>query len=228
MARGARVDHISAKGWTPAFNLFGYKWIHNTHGSCVEYLELLSSATFSEFDIQDIDGWSAMHRAAAFGTSEDIAALKKRGSSVTSLTHLDWAPIRCAVRFENVDTFSELVKHLQPSFVGEKDVRGWTLLHEAASMGSSTMLHLILQHGADPHIVSNATSYVVPTGLENRAVTPADIAKNEGDDTYKIYVEALKKAGFDITIPEQVDEEDTYDVFWLAEPEETHIQEVKD
>jgi hypothetical protein len=54
------------------------------------------------------------------------------------------------------------------------------------------------------------------------------LQKNEGDDTYKTYVEALKKVGLDITIPEQVDEEDTYDVFWLAEPEETHIQEGKD
>lgn len=89
MSRGARVDHISAKGWTPAFNLFGYKWIHKTDGSCDEYLELLSAATFSEFDIQDIDGWSAIHRAAAYGTADDITALVGRGSSVTLQTKLN-------------------------------------------------------------------------------------------------------------------------------------------
>jgi ankyrin repeat protein len=180
----------------------------------LEYLELLSSATFSEFDIQDIDGWSAMHRAAAFGTGEDIAALVKRGSSVSLLTWMNWMPIRCAVRFENIDTFLELVKYLQPSFVEEKDVRGWTLLHEAASMGSSSMLQLILQYGADPHATSIATSYIIPEGLENRRLTPADVARNKGEDAYKIYIEALNKAGFDITIPEDDDESD---VFWPAE-----------
>ncbi|KAE8444702.1 hypothetical protein EG329_014360 [Mollisiaceae sp. DMI_Dod_QoI] len=216
IARGARVDHISAKGWTPAFNLFGYKWIHETDGSCVEYLELLSAATFSEFDIQDIDGWSAMHRAAAFGTAEDIAALMKRGSSFRLPTLLNWMPIRCSVRFENADTFLELVKHLQPSFVDEQDVRGWTLLHEAASMGSSRMLNLILRHGADPHIVSKATSYVVPEGLENRTVTAVDVAKNKGDDAYKIFIAELDKAGFDITIHKDSSSEQAEDVFWLA------------
>jgi hypothetical protein len=183
----------------------------------LEYLELLSSATFSEFDIQDVDGWTAMHRAAAFGTGEDIAALVNRGSSVTLPTPMNWMPIRCAVRFENVDTFLELVKHLQPSFVDEKDVRGWTLLHEAANMGSSTMLHLILSYGADPHTISEATSYVVPKGLANRLLTPADVARNKGDDTYKIYVEALNKAGFDITIRGEFDKDDENDVFWPVE-----------
>ncbi len=216
------MDHISAKGWTPAFNLFGYKWIHNTDGSCMEYLELLCSATFSEFDIQDIDGWSAMHRAAAYGRSEDVAALVRRGSSVTLLTRLGWAPIRCAVRFENVDTFLELVKYLQASFIDEQDVRGWTLLHEAASMGSSKMLELVLQHRANPHIISIATSYVVPKGLENKFVTAADVAKNKGDDAFEAYIRALKKAGFDVTVCEvfeEEDEEDTNDVFWMAQSE---------
>lgn len=220
ITRGARVDHISAKGWTPAFNLFGFKWIHKTDDPCVEYLELLSSSTFSEFDIRDVDGWTAMHRAAAFGTANDVTALVKRGSSVTLLTHMNWMPIRCAVRFENVETFLELAKYLQPNFINNKDVRGWTLLHEAASMGSSTMLDLILQHGADPHIVSTATSCIVPEGLENLAVTPADVAKNEGEEAYMTYVNALNKAGFDITIQEEP-EEDEEDVFWLADSGES-------
>lgn len=158
-----------------------------------------------------------MHRAAAFGTGEDIAALVKRGSSVSLLTCLNWMPIRCAVRFGNVDTFLELVKHLPPSFPEEKDVRGWTLLHEAASVGSLSMLQILLEHGADPHAKSIATSYVVPRGLENRRLTPADVARNKGDDAYKIYIEALKTAGFEITVSEKFGEDDEGDVFWPAE-----------
>ena len=164
LERGAKIDHISAKGWTPAFNLFGYRWIHGSDEPCTEYLDLLSAASFSEFDIQDVDGWSAMHRAAAFGSCEDIAALVSHGAPCALLTTMEWAPIRCAVKFENENTFVELAKHLPPSFVDEKDIRGWTILHEAANMGSRTMLRLVLRYGADPHITSYKTSYLVPQG----------------------------------------------------------------
>lgn len=220
--KGARVDHISAKGWTPAFNLFGYEWIHKTKGSCVEYLQLLSAATFSEFDIQDVDGWSVMHRAAAYGSADDIAGLVSIGCSVMLLTNMKWMPIRCAVRFQNSGTFQELVKYLQPSFVDEQDLRGWTLLHEAASLGSSKMLDLILKHGADPAVVSFPTAHMVPDGLENRRLTPGDVARHEGEDHYRNYLEALNSAGFDDAAIEEVKEDcssDTEDIFWPAESE---------
>ena len=220
--KGARVDHVSAKGWTPAFNLFGYEWIHHKKESCIEYLQLLSAASFSEFDIQDVDGWSAMHRAAAFGSAEDIAALVAVGASVTLLTNLGWMPIRCAVRFENIATFLELAKHLPSSFIDQQDIRGWTLLHEAAGMGSSEMLGLVLNYGANPHAVSFKTADVVPCGLENKAVTPGDVAKHEGEETYLAYVEGLKLAGFDIALVQELEgdtQSSTEDIFWPAESE---------
>jgi ankyrin repeat protein len=157
-----------------------------------------------------------MHRAAAFGTAEDIAALVKVGSSVTLGTHLDLTPIRCAIRFENVDTFLELVKHLQPSFIDEQDIRGWALLHEAASMGSSKMLGIVLKHNADPHVMSRNTAYMVPSGLENRHVTPADVARREGEDAYLTYIQALKLAGFDVTVMQEL-EDGIDNIFWPAE-----------
>ena len=214
------MDHVSAKGWTPAFNLFGYESIHHTKGSCIEYLQLLSAASFSEFDIQDVDGWSVMHRAAAFGSAEDISALVSVGASVMLPTSLGWMPIRCAVRFENVDTFLALMKHLNPAFINEQDIRGWTLLHEAAEMGSSRMLDLILKHGGDPHVLSFKTGHAVPDGLENKRLTPGDLARNEGEDAYRTYVEALKSAGYDVSVVKEVEEEcssDAEDIFWSAE-----------
>lgn len=207
------MDHISAKGWTPAFDLFGYEWIHHSKESCNEYLELLSAASFSEINNQDVDGWSAMHRAAAFGSREDITALIKYGSSCTLLTNMNWTPIRCAVRFENEDTFLELAKHLQPSFVDDQDIRGWTLLHEAADMGSYEMLHLVLQYKPDPYAVTKATACLVPDGMENCSVTAAQIARNAGDEAYQTYVDALREFGIDLMFNE---EDDTDDMFWPA------------
>jgi ankyrin repeat protein len=185
----------------------------------MEYLELLSSSSFSEFDTQDVDGWTAMHRAAAFGSSDDIAALLERGSSSTMTTRLGWTPIRCALRFKNAATFLELVRRLGQSFdVDEKDVRGWTLLDEAASMGNPEMLNLTLRHGANTHTLTKATSWMVPENLENQAVTPAGVAKSVGEDHHKAYIDALKKAGFDVTTRKDLTDNDSEDdMFWPAE-----------
>ena len=216
--KGARVDHISAKGWTPAFNLFGYDWIHQTEGSCLEYLELLSSSSFSEFDIQDEDGWTAMHRAAAFGSNNDIVALIDRGALPTITTQLGWTPIRCALRFNNTETFLALVGGLGQNFdVDAKDLRGWTLLHEAASMGNLEMLSLVLQHGANPYTLTKATSWMVPENLKNQAVTPAGIAKRGGKNHYRTYIDSVKSVGLDITTQSDLIHEDSDDdVFWPA------------
>jgi hypothetical protein len=40
---------------------------------------------------------------------------------------------------------------------------------------------------------------MVPSGLENRHVTPADVARSEGEEAYLTYIQALKLAGFDVT-----------------------------
>jgi ankyrin repeat protein len=216
---GAKIDHISAKGWTPAFNLFGYEWLHKTEEPCNEYLDLLSTASFSEYDVQDAAGWSVMHRAAAFGNRHDIEALIRHGAPCELYTSLQWTPIRCAVKFENIDTFVGLAKHLPPNFINERDKRGWTLLHEAAKMGSYTMIQTLLKFGADPHIISYATALRVPEGLENMAVTADEVAKNESDEAYQVFIQALKDFGHDVSLSQSYgkDEYDKGDIFWPAE-----------
>ncbi|RDL41307.1 uncharacterized protein BP5553_01286 [Venustampulla echinocandica] len=70
LENGADVHHISARGWTPLFSLFGAQPCHS--GPCGEFLELFSAACFDDFNAQDRDGWTIMHRAAAFGNAEHI------------------------------------------------------------------------------------------------------------------------------------------------------------
>ncbi|KAH8587423.1 ankyrin repeat-containing domain protein [Bisporella sp. PMI_857] len=216
---GAKIDHISAKGWTPAFNLFGYEWLHKTEEPCAEYLDLLSAASFSEYDVQDAAGWSVMHRAAVFGNRHDVEALVRHGAPCELRTSLQWTPVRCAVRFGNTDTFIELAKHLPPNFINEQDKCGWTLLHEAAETGSYKMIQTLLQYGADPHIISYPTSLQVPEGLENTAATAAGVAKNESDEAYQVFIQALKDFGLDVSLPQTYgkDECDKDDIFWPAE-----------
>ncbi|CAG8960727.1 hypothetical protein HYFRA_00002263 [Hymenoscyphus fraxineus] len=217
--KGAQVDHVSARGWTAVFYLFGYDWIHGNKGeSCIKYLNLLSAASFSEFDVQDADGWSVMHRAASWGTAQDIEALVNRGASVLLPTVMDWLPIRCATRFENIDTFKVLLVNIQDkSVINQRDKRGWTLLHDAADIGSSKLLELLLSNGADPHIVTFELASGVPHDLKNRTLTAGDIAKQRGRDVYDAYKTALGNAEMGISIVEELDDSGSEDIFWVAE-----------
>ncbi|KAH9214426.1 hypothetical protein DL95DRAFT_409495 [Leptodontidium sp. 2 PMI_412] len=50
----ADVHHISARGWTAAFGLFGDALMYKA--LCDEFLDSLASASFVDFDAQDRDG----------------------------------------------------------------------------------------------------------------------------------------------------------------------------
>jgi ankyrin repeat protein len=76
----ADIHHISARGWTPAFSLFGEESHH--YESCEEFLELLLGASFNNFNAKDGAGWTVMHRAAAWGNADHIKSLIRRGASL--------------------------------------------------------------------------------------------------------------------------------------------------
>lgn len=155
-----------------------------------------------------------MHRAAAYGNGDDIRSLTAHGSSHMLCTlKLHWTPIFVAVRFKNISTFNELMRHTPPSFIWETDLRGWTLLHIAADVGNQEMIKLLLDLGACPHALSRPSSFLVPRGLENKSLTPKDIALNRGHEFYSHYINALKDTGFDIFVYDQEEE----DIFWPAE-----------
>jgi len=72
-------------------------------------MEMLAAQSFSEFHVQDKQGWSCAHRAAAFGTASDIILLSRLQAPLMLQTFkLSWPPIFCAVQFGNVETFQEL------------------------------------------------------------------------------------------------------------------------
>ncbi|CAG8976003.1 hypothetical protein HYALB_00007530 [Hymenoscyphus albidus] len=218
--KGAQVDHVSARGWTAVFYLFGYEWIHGNKGeSCIEYLNLLSAASFSDCDVQDVDGWSVMDRAASWGTAEDIAALVNLGASVQLSTVINWLPIRCATWFGNIDTLNALLDIRDRSHINQRDKRGWTLLHDAADIGSSKLLELLLSNGADPHLVTFKMASGVPHDLKNRSLTTGDIAKQRGRNVCDAYKTALGNAEMGISTVEALDDSGSEDIFWVAESE---------
>jgi len=162
ISKGADVQNISARGWTPAFRLW-YPW---SSSISLENLQLLSAASFDNFDAQDAFGWSSAHRAAFYGKAEDVLALQRLNTSFTLLTsNLMWPPVFCAVRFGNVSTFHELRKSCQ-ELLTMTDARRWTLLHIAVNAWRLALIEDLINLGVDPHTRSLATEFLVPEELK--------------------------------------------------------------
>jgi ankyrin repeat protein len=203
----ADVHHISARGWTPAFSLFGSESCHQD--SCEEFLELLSAASFSDFNAQDGDGWSIMHRVAAFGTADHIKSLISRKVSLDlRTTNLGWTPIFCAAQFNNLSTFTELIQY-QPGLLAATDIRNWTLLHLAVNASSLDIMRVLIGLGADPHALSFPTAFYIPKDLSGLLLTPGDIARIRGPPIFTAYLDALAASGHEVHLVNS-------DIFWPA------------
>ena len=213
LANGADVHHISAKGWTPAFSLFGGEV--NVQKQSEDFLTLLSGAAFDNFDAQDREGYTIMHRAALVGTGNHIRHLKSRNVSLDIHTKkLSWTPIFCSVVYDNLSTFTELVQY-DPNFLEARDIRQWTLLHVAVNSSSLDIMRLLVQLGADPHALSYPSECFVPEDLKGLALTPGDIASVRGLRVFTAYLDTLTTSGYEVC--GRYDEvDDTHDIFWSA------------
>ncbi|KAL1987786.1 hypothetical protein VTN96DRAFT_2626 [Rasamsonia emersonii] len=205
ISRGARLDYVSSRGWTPVFELF---WPSKEDQPSPEFLHLLCANSFADFDVQDSSGWTCLHRAAAYGTAADVRELLRVGASPLITTHsLGWTPVFCAARFCNTATLAELARHLQPSFIYSTDARGWTLLHVAVDAGDFDTMYLVLQLGADPHQTAK---------IDGEWVTPTELARRGGPKVFQMYVDALEETGFDIYGVED-DADEKGEIYWAAE-----------
>jgi hypothetical protein len=64
----------------------------------------------------------------------------------------------------------------------------------------------LLERGVSVDAVSTATSRFVPPFLRGKCVTPTEVARNFGEETYLKWTELLQVAGHSVDIrPEEVD-----------------------
>jgi ankyrin repeat protein len=200
---GADVEVIGAGGDTAAILLFGSS---RNREPQTEFIDILACGSFGNFDAQDECGWTALHRAAAFGTLEDVRALLRLQASIDVQTYnLNWTPLFCAVCFGNLEIIQDLWPcYKNPSQV--KDLRGWNLLHVAAGAGRFKIMPFLLEKGVDLLSVSHSTSRFVPLALVDLNVTPGDVAKSCGEGSYNKWTEVLRTTSFQSeVIPMEID-----------------------
>jgi len=191
-------------------------------------------------EIQDTQGWSALHRCAAYGDENDVLWLAKHNA----LPFLDrctvkrrLTPLHVAALFDNVSTLEALVKlqvppvsdgkggeaeHVQ-HIINMVDSNGWSPLHAASANGAARTIEWLLRRGANVHPVTYETATWFPRGHEKEQFTALELVKRSGSEkAHRIFMETLQELAPGL-------EERDDDLFWdLEEGSDTPVADVMD
>ena len=192
---GADLDYQNRRTWTA----LSYLWDPDrpTPASASEILGICSAAEFAEWNQTDPSGWTPCHRAAAYGTGEDIYSLHCKGGNMRGYTTDDlWGPLTCAVWKDNESTFDVLVGLFDAVEVRDvRDSNGWTLLHLAAENGSRHMIKTLLDLGVDPKALTVPPQEWLPEKLVWEKLTAEAIAREYGHgDMWDCVVTGIRRS----------------------------------
>jgi ankyrin repeat protein len=183
LEHGAEIDCKNARSWTSISYLWDPQRQQHSSEEVAKILTLSSSNYFSAWNDTDTRGWTPAHRAAAYGTFEDIYSLRCKGANMHKYTtEYHWGPIHYAIWFNNESTFDALVDQdtlPRAEIVELRDTRGWTLLHFAAQKGSEHMIRKLLASGINRAVVAS-TDIWIKDELEWKSMTAEDIARGYG------------------------------------------------
>ncbi|KAH6977216.1 ankyrin repeat-containing domain protein [Ilyonectria sp. MPI-CAGE-AT-0026] len=205
LRQGARLDYLCFRGWTPVVLLFQ----ESSPTVPLEFFGLLSGHSFSDFDVQDRFGVTALHRAARWGSVGDVHALLQLGASPTLTDNEQrWTAAFWAASANNVATLKRLTEGAPSNFIDHVDFRGWSILHVAIEAGGLETMCLVLELGVDPHqtiMVESEDSCVM------EELTATEFARTKGQATYRCFTQALQLTGYNISV---IEDSDTELVFW--------------
>lgn len=120
--------------------------------------------TLREDHTRDTTNTPPLHRAVRLGLAEAVKSLLEFGSDPNERNNLGEIPLHIAVRTNRVD----IVEILLPlSHVNSVSYYGLTPLHWACLFGYTSIVELLLIHGADPYIQA----------MEMDGLSPKDLAK---------------------------------------------------
>ena len=208
LARGANIEYIDRDG----YSVLSYLWIvDESSEKSLEFMRMCLANEFAEVNACDSRGWSAFHRAAAVGTSEDVEAFLRLGASLALRAEwYGWTALFFAASHDNIETFRTIVRHSGPDVYESLDGDGWTLLHCCIYFGAPRVMKLLLQNGVDVNQLSHPAPLPEDPELSYRELTPSDIAIYIGPNRYQMFLEILAETGRD------VDLEGNEDIFWDA------------
>jgi ankyrin repeat protein len=141
----------------------------------------------------DEDGWALIHRAAIFGTPEDVLMLIRYGvDPYQTIGDLGWTVLHNVVYYGIFDMFLALIPYFEHMGFDIPDLRGWTLLHIAAAEGHEPIIYHLLLQGADPDAMTRPAWNVVPKMIEGKASSIAEVARAHGEEQYLKFIKILE------------------------------------
>lgn len=200
---GALQSPLNTLGWNTTF--FCWPALEPGQQCMLEYLNLLADDTYQELDVADTEGWTVLHRVAAYGRSSEVRRLIDLGAKPDQTAPpLHWNALHHAVFYGNLPTFTALL----PFYTGiatMTDERGWTLLHIAASAGHYEIVFDLVRLGLDTEARTKPFRSHMPERIQGKACTPREVAAAQSSERERQYLRALQEA-----------EDDRKLVFWDA------------
>ncbi|KAI9740489.1 MAG: hypothetical protein M1834_005069 [Cirrosporium novae-zelandiae] len=179
-------------GWTNMFYLFAVTRGDDEAGlDCLRILVM--ECCFPPLVTRDADGWTILHRAAAFGSLEMVRLLIAQGADPTERLG-SWIPAHQAVDKKRHTVLNELLP-------AEFDINYQDSGADPHVKGAPSNVYWKVYH----HMGAGAA---FPAELTE---SPWDLANEIGGDCLRTFVEAAQSAGIDLY------EDDEGDIFWLAE-----------
>lgn len=189
LSEGASQDHINTIGWNATF--LCWPTLEPEEETMLDFLNLLETYSFQDLDVVDTEGWTVLHRVAAYATPSEVERLIQLGASPERVAlPLRWNAIHHAVFYGNYATFVVLLKYYD--IVSLLDDRGWTLLHIAASAGHDKIVRHLLHLKANSAARSLPYHSHMPESLFGLECTPQEVAAAQGEERESQYLGALR------------------------------------
>jgi ankyrin repeat protein len=216
VAYRADPEYCSAGTWS----MFHYFFDRGRSINSTEYAAVLGE-DLSFDDIKDTQGWTALHRCAAFGTAKDIYLLHRLGASARPEHYVDnwgWTPVHVAALMNNISTLEALVDLAErtsghdPDTSGVTvsnlvDIHGWSPLHLAVHRRAMDTTKWLLLTGGDPQRRTYRTAGWFPQGYEGQDFDAAGLARMSGEKCLIEFVHLMRDTGYDVTT-------DGKEVYW--------------
>jgi ankyrin repeat protein len=206
-------------GWNVTF--FCWPYLKFGRRSMLDCFNLLADDSIQDLEAVDTEGWTVLHRVAAYATATELLELIRQGARPEQeALPLRWNALHHAVFYGNEDTYKALIPHFVNDMTSMLDERGWTLLHIAASAGHCMIAQDLLARGANPDALSKPFMSHMPVSLHGRACTPRQVALAQGPEREAQYVEVMHICGkldtASATCGSNCSVDDEGDVFWDA------------
>lgn len=202
---GADFNHKNKYGWSPLFCTWFKEDRSTSAGPLLGLLAANTKFHVMHENVYDKDGWSVMHRAASYGTAQDVSTLIQFGVDPFAVTKItknpaddclhNYSVLQQVVLYGLADTVKVLLPFYRERFgnIDLPDERDWTLLHMAIEEQHLPVVRMLVEHGADLWAKTKTTWIPRISDKHHRRHTPFSLAKSFGPHFFQYFIHVVRR-----------------------------------